>query len=85
VPVVGGLRGKVFNILGELIDREEEISTGLRQPYKKEPVPLSMTTAGTDVFQTGIKAIDVFAPPEKGGKAEWRDFKRHTLTSIVLL
>jgi F-type H+-transporting ATPase subunit beta len=69
VPVGRELRGRVFNIFGEPIDRKEETGIKERRPYKKEPVPLSMRTAGTDVFQTGIKAIDVLAPLEKGGKA----------------
>ena len=69
VPIGKQLLGRAFNIFGEPIDRKGEFKKDRRQPYKKEALPLSMRSAGTKIFQTGIKAIDVLAPLETGGKA----------------
>lgn len=69
VPVGTSLLGRAFNIFGQPIDRKGDFETDRWRPYQREPLPLSRRTAGAEVFQTGIKAIDVLAPLETGGKA----------------
>jgi len=69
VPVGEQLLGRVFNVFGETIDEGPELQNASRQPIHRSPVPLTRRTTKTEVFATGIKAIDVLAPLERGGKA----------------
>jgi F-type H+-transporting ATPase subunit beta len=69
VPVGQRLLGRAFNVFGETIDDGEPVEGGLWRPIHQPPVPLSQQTAKTELFETGIKAIDVLAPLERGGKA----------------
>jgi F-type H+-transporting ATPase subunit beta len=69
VPVGDALLGRVFNVFGEVIDRKEEITGVERRSIHGHPVPLSRQSTVSEVFETGIKAIDVLAPLERGGKA----------------
>ena len=69
VPVGDALLGRVFNVFGEVIDRKEEITGGERRSIHGHPVPLSRQSTVSEVFETGIKTIDVLAPLERGGKA----------------
>lgn len=61
--------GRVFNVLGETIDRKEKIGGGEWRSIHRKPVPLHQQSTLSEVFETGIKAIDVLAPLERGGKA----------------
>ncbi|MDJ0634608.1 MAG: F0F1 ATP synthase subunit beta [Xenococcaceae cyanobacterium MO_188.B29] len=69
VPVGDALLGRMFNVFGEAIDGKEQLSASIMRSLHASPVPLSDRTTTTDIFLTGIKAIDVLAPLEKGGKA----------------
>jgi len=69
VPVGEKLRGRVFNVFGETIDRKERIEQRESRSIYRSPVKLTDRSATSEVFTTGIKAIDVLAPMEKGGKA----------------
>jgi F-type H+-transporting ATPase subunit beta len=69
VPVGKRLLGRVFNVFGETIDNKEEIAGGEWRSIHGEPVPLTQQSTISEVFETGIKAIDVLAPLERGGKA----------------
>ncbi len=69
VPVGKNLLGRMFNVMGETIDGNGEISAKEWRPIYREPVPLSQQVTKSHVFETGIKAIDVLAPLERGGKA----------------
>jgi len=69
VPVGEGLLGRVFNVFGMPIDHKEEVTAGEFRSIHKEPVKLSEQITATEIFETGIKAIDVLAPLERGGKA----------------
>lgn len=69
VPVGERLLGRVFNVFGETIDRKEEIKGGEWRSIHHSPVPLSRQSTIAEIFTTGIKAIDVLAPLERGGKA----------------
>jgi F-type H+-transporting ATPase subunit beta len=69
VPVGRELLGRVFNVFGKTIDRGEEIEGGRLVPLRRPPVPLTQRATTSEIFTTGIKAIDVLAPLERGGKA----------------
>ncbi len=69
VPVGDRLLGRVFNVFGKPIDHGEEIDGQELRSIHQNPVPLSRQTAGSGIFETGIKAIDVLSPLERGGKA----------------
>ena len=68
VPVGEALLGRMFNVFGETIDGTELPASKWRSLHAN-PIPLCDRTTTTDIFLTGIKAIDVLAPLEKGGKA----------------
>lgn len=69
VPVGQRLLGRMFNALGETIDGDGEITGGEWRSIYGTPVPLVQRVTTSEVFQTGIKALDVLAPLERGGKA----------------
>ena len=69
VPVGKRVLGRVFNVCGETIDRAGELPSGSLRPIHREPVALADRSTSTEVFKTGIKAIDLLAPLERGGKA----------------
>jgi F-type H+-transporting ATPase subunit beta len=69
VPVGNQLLGRVFNVFGDPIDKKERPDIDDWRSIHMEPVSLSEQAASFDIFTTGIKAIDVLAPLERGGKA----------------
>lgn len=69
VPLGKELLGRVFNVFGETIDKKEKLNIETQRPIHQDPVPLSEQSASLDILTTGIKAIDVLAPLERGGKA----------------
>ncbi len=69
VPVGRELLGRAFNIFGEPIDKAGGFEASERWPFRRQSVPLSERVATSEIFTTGIKAIDVLAPLERGGKA----------------
>jgi F-type H+-transporting ATPase subunit beta len=68
-PVGERLLGRVFNVFGETIDKKEAITGGEWRSIHQRPVPLMHQSTVSEVFTTGIKAIDVLSPLERGGKA----------------
>lgn len=69
VPVGKTLLGRVFNVFGETIDKREPIGEAEWRSIHQAPPPLTRQTTKAEIFRTGIKAIDVLAPLERGGKA----------------
>jgi F-type H+-transporting ATPase subunit beta len=69
VPVGRELLGRAFNVFGDAIDKKSEVAGDARKSIHQEPVPLRRRVTRTEIFRTGIKAIDVLAPLEQGGKA----------------
>ena len=69
VPVSKDLLGRVFNVFGEPIDRKEALKEAERRSIHREPVPINQRATSSEVFETGIKAIDLLVPLELGGKA----------------
>jgi len=69
VPVGDGLLGRVFNVFGEVIDRRGDLAVRTRRSIHRTPPRLERQSTKSEIFTTGIKAIDVLAPLERGGKA----------------
>ncbi len=69
MPVGEALLGRMLNVFGETIDRRGPIEVRERWPIHRPLLPLADRMTGTEVFATGIKAIDLLAPLERGGKS----------------
>jgi len=69
VPVGERVLGRVFDVFGKTIDRMAPIEGGEWRSIHTKPVPLMRRSTTSEVFETGIKAIDVLAPLERGGKS----------------
>lgn len=68
VPVGPETLGRMFNVLGRVIDGGKQVETKLRYPILRDAPPLSEQTPTAVVNETGIKVIDLLAPYSKGGK-----------------
>jgi F-type H+-transporting ATPase subunit beta len=69
VPVGKETLGRVFNLLGEPIDGRGPVHAKEHRPIHREPPPFSELSPKTDLFETGIKVIDLLTPLVRGGKA----------------
>ena len=69
VPVGSQLLGRVFNVFGNTIDKKGNVEGCEARSIHREPIPLRDQSTVSEIFETGIKAIDVLAPLERGGKA----------------
>ncbi|HEV3256081.1 MAG TPA: F0F1 ATP synthase subunit beta [Gemmataceae bacterium] len=69
VPVGKETLGRVFNLLGEPIDGRGPISAAEYRPIHREPPAFSELSSKTELFETGIKVIDLLTPLVRGGKA----------------
>ncbi len=68
VPVGEEVLGRIFNVLGQPIDNKEEVHSKESWPiHRPAPSFLEQNTT-TEIFETGIKVIDLLAPFIKGGK-----------------
>ncbi|WP_085994049.1 F0F1 ATP synthase subunit beta [Oceanobacillus senegalensis] len=69
VPVGEATLGRVFNVLGDKIDLDDEISSDVRRdPIHREPPKFENLSTETEILETGIKVVDLLAPYIKGGK-----------------
>lgn len=68
VPVGPKTLGRVFNVLGDTIDGLGEIKDVPRNPIRRDPPHFNEIQARSEIFETGIKVIDLLAPFVKGGK-----------------
>jgi len=68
VPVGPVTLGRIFNVLGKPIDQKGEVRASLRYPIHRPAPPFSEQSTRVEVFETGIKVIDLIAPFTKGGK-----------------
>ncbi len=68
VPVGKNTLGRIMNVLGEAVDEAGELKTEKRLPIHREPPKLSEQSTKIEVFETGIKVIDLLTPYLKGGK-----------------
>jgi F-type H+/Na+-transporting ATPase subunit beta len=68
VPVGRATLGRIFNVLGEPIDLAGEVGNEERWPIHRPAPTVENLTPTTEMFETGIKVIDLLAPYAKGGK-----------------
>jgi len=68
VPVGEACLGRLINVLGEPQDHKGPIKTSERMPIHRDPPPLTEQVTTPEIFETGIKVIDLLAPFMKGGK-----------------
>ncbi len=69
VPVGERVLGRMFDVFGETIDRKSPVAGGEWRSIHAPSVPLMQRSQTSEIFVTGIKAIDVLAPLERGGKS----------------
>jgi F-type H+/Na+-transporting ATPase subunit beta len=69
VPVGEQTLGRLWNVIGEPVDKKEAPADGVeRWPIHRDPPPFSELSAKIEIFETGIKVIDLIAPFVRGGK-----------------
>ncbi|MDI1250344.1 MAG: F0F1 ATP synthase subunit beta [Lacunisphaera sp.] len=68
-PVGQAILSRMFDVFGHPIDRAGELSDVQWRSVHRAPPPLARRSTQSEVFETGIKVIDVLVPLEKGGKA----------------
>jgi F-type H+/Na+-transporting ATPase subunit beta len=68
-PVGKGILSRMFNVFGEPIDGGEAPKDVQWRTVHQDPPPLARRSTKSEIFETGIKAIDVLMPLELGGKA----------------
>ncbi|GLG02018.1 ATP synthase subunit beta [Alicyclobacillus hesperidum subsp. aegles] len=68
MPVGAGTLGRIFNVLGETIDEQGPVETPAHWPIHRSAPSFSELTTKTEIFETGIKVVDLLAPYVKGGK-----------------
>ncbi|MDP6461110.1 MAG: F0F1 ATP synthase subunit beta, partial [Gemmatimonadota bacterium] len=68
VPVGEATLGRVFNLLGEPVDKKGPVDAKERRPIHQPPPEFKDLEPKTQIFETGIKVVDLLAPYVKGGK-----------------
>jgi len=63
------IMGRMFDVFGNIIDHGQPLSVSERRKTHRPPPPLNKRSTKSEIFETGIKAIDVLTPLERGGKA----------------
>jgi F-type H+/Na+-transporting ATPase subunit beta len=69
VPVGKETLGRVFNLLGEVIDGRGPVNVTEFWPIHRAPPEFATLSAKTEMFETGIKVLDLLTPIVRGGKA----------------
>jgi F-type H+-transporting ATPase subunit beta len=67
-PVGEAVLGRMLNVIGEPIDNAGEVKTDLYYPIHREAPTFAEQSTETEIFETGIKVIDLICPIPKGGK-----------------
>ncbi|OGY93442.1 MAG: F0F1 ATP synthase subunit beta [Candidatus Komeilibacteria bacterium RIFOXYC1_FULL_37_11] len=68
VPVGKETLGRMFGVLGQAIDGKEEVKTKTRFPIHRSAPDFTEQSNQTEIFETGVKVIDLICPFTKGGK-----------------
>jgi F-type H+-transporting ATPase subunit beta len=68
VPVGPETLGRIFNVLGEVVDGGKEVKTKKRYPIHRPAPSFSEQSTKIEILETGIKVIDLICPIAKGGK-----------------
>jgi len=68
VPVGEEVLGRIFNVIGETIDEGETMKAKTSWSIHRDPPPFEAQSTKQEIFETGIKVVDLLAPYAKGGK-----------------
>ncbi|WP_104727987.1 F0F1 ATP synthase subunit beta [Helicobacter felis] len=68
VPVGEEVLGRIFNVVGEVIDNQEPLKAPTTWPIHRAAPSFEQQSTKTEMFETGIKVVDLLAPYSKGGK-----------------
>ncbi|MDY5950424.1 MULTISPECIES: F0F1 ATP synthase subunit beta [Helicobacter] len=68
VPVGEEVLGRIFNVIGEVVDDGEPVKAAVKWPIHRESPSFDNQSTKTEMFETGIKVVDLLAPYSKGGK-----------------
>jgi F-type H+/Na+-transporting ATPase subunit beta len=68
VPVGPATLGRLFNVVGNTIDNKGDVATDLRYPIHRTAPSFAEQSTQAEIFETGIKVIDLIAPFTRGGK-----------------
>ncbi|WP_104724993.1 F0F1 ATP synthase subunit beta [Helicobacter cholecystus] len=68
VPVGEAVLGRIFNVVGEAIDGGAQINDAQKWPIHRSAPSFEEQSTKTEMFETGIKVVDLLAPYLKGGK-----------------
>ncbi|MBP7529322.1 MAG: hypothetical protein KA801_15455 [Syntrophorhabdaceae bacterium] len=68
-PVGKGILSRMFDVFGNAIDRQAPPTDVKWRTVHRDPPTLARRSTKSEIFETGIKVIDVLAPLERGGKA----------------
>jgi F-type H+/Na+-transporting ATPase subunit beta len=68
VPVGPATLGRIFNVLGQPVDEKGKVDAATHYPIHRAAPPFEEQITSVEVFETGIKVVDLIAPFTKGGK-----------------
>ncbi|MBI3163664.1 MAG: F0F1 ATP synthase subunit beta, partial [Chloroflexi bacterium] len=68
VPVGPATLGRIFNVLGNVIDKKGDIQATTKYPIHRSAPAFEEQSTRVEIFETGVKVIDLIAPFTKGGK-----------------
>jgi F-type H+-transporting ATPase subunit beta len=68
VPVGPSTLGRIFNVLGKPVDNKGEVNAATHYPIHRAAPLFSEQSTRVEIFETGVKVIDLIAPFTKGGK-----------------
>ena len=68
IPVGKAILGRILNVVGDAVDNQGEIQTDTYLPIHRESPKLVDQNTDVEILETGIKAIDLLQPYQKGGK-----------------
>ncbi len=68
VPVGKEVLGRLFNVIGNTIDEKGPVETELKRPIHRAAPAFDEQNTTTEIFETGIKVVDLIAPYTRGGK-----------------
>jgi F-type H+-transporting ATPase subunit beta len=68
IPVGQATLGRMFNVLGQVIDGGEQVETGINYPLHRQAPKFIEQSTRIEILETGIKVVDLICPIVKGGK-----------------
>lgn len=68
VPVGNATLGRILNVLGQPVDEAGDVKADVAWPIHRQAPSLSQRSTEVEIFETGIKVVDLLAPYSKGGK-----------------